>query len=349
MGKRVLMIGTDPASKGGISSVITMYAEAGLLEKISFLASYTDGSWWHKGWHYIDFLRRYLWMLLSCPSLRIIHVHSASYGSFARKSLVILLARAFGKKVLIHIHGAEFNLFYERSHVFLQAFIRSVLRTSDVIIALSDQWKNDLQHLSGHPDVRVLYNPTIMRDPLLTRDGEAVNFLFMGRLGERKGVYDIIESARRIQSPQVRIRLYGDGDLENVREAIVAAGVEDKVHVCGWIDGNRKDEAFRQADVLLLPSYNEGLPISVLEAMAYGLPVLVTDVGGIPEAVEDGVNGFLLCPGACEQLASRMEELASEPELRRRMGKVGHEIAARKFALSVIVRQLEGLYDELIA
>lgn len=345
----ILMIGTDMKSKGGVSSVIRMYSEAGLLKHVCFMASYTDGSTWKKISWYALFLARYIKTLLTHRSIKVVHIHTASYGSFFRKSWVVLLARLFGKKSIIHMHGAGFNVFYAKMPTPVQQFIRFVLRSADVLIALSSQWKSDLARISGHPDIRILYNPTILQKPRYDEPpADTVNFLFMGRLGQRKGVFDIIESAKQLETDNIKIHLYGDGEVENIRQMVSAKGVMDKVAVCGWIDGSEKDKTYREASVLLLPSYHEGLPISVLEAMAYGLPVLATDVGGISEAVQDGVNGFLIQPGECEKLAERMKQLAQSPELRRTMGRHGYKMAMEKFALPVIIRQLEALYDELV-
>jgi len=355
------MIGTDMASKGGVSSVIRLYQESGLFdESVQFMSSFQDGSRLHKCLYYAKFLGRYIATLLTQKQLRLVHVHTASKGSFARKSLVILLARLFGKRVIIHMHGAGFAVFYDKMSAPLQWVTRRILNCSDVLIALSRQWQDDLYRISRHPKIRVLYNPTVLKNPVFhqtdlerpiddeVRETGMVNFLFMGRLGQRKGVYDIIESARHVKANNIKIHLYGDGEIDEVKRKVQAAGVADKVAVHGWIDGNRKDETFRGANVLLLPSYHEGLPISVLEALAYGLPVLATDVGGIAEAVENGVNGYLIEPGECEALTSRMEQLAASSELRLKMGESGYRLAADKFDLSVIMRQLEALYAEII-
>lgn len=357
---QVLMVGTDMRSKGGVSSVIRLYDEAGLFNAVHFMSSYRDGSAPQKCLYYLRFLAAYTGALLTRRQLKLVHVHTASYGSFARKSLVILLARLFGKKVIIHMHGAGFTVFYQNMPAPLKWVTRFILRRSDVLIALSSQWQQDLRQICQHPDIRVLYNPTVLKAPVFQdaslerpinreeqKDG-LVHFLFMGRLGQRKGVYDIIQSAKALKSENIKIHLYGDGEVDEVRRQVNAAGVSDKVAVHGWIDGTRKDETFREANVLLLPSYHEGLPISVLEALAYGLPVLATDVGGIAEAVEHGVNGYLISPGECDVLAERMDQLAASSELRLEMGKSGYRMAADKFDLSVIMRKLEGLYAEVI-
>lgn len=347
---RVLMVGTNPASKGGISSVIRMYEEGGIFRKVSFLASYTDGGALTKIRHYAGFLGQFMGQLIRKPSLRLVHIHTASYASFTRKSLVVLLAKLFGKKVILHVHGAEFAVFYQKSGWLRKQWISGILERCDCLIALSGQWREDLQKIAPRADVRILYNPTVMKDVSfetgLPHQGNNVKFLFMGRIGKRKGVYDILEAMQQVRLPNVEIHLYGDGDVEQVKSLVSQKGLQDAVKVCGWIDGSRKDSTFREANVLLLPSYNEGLPISVLEAMAYGLPVLATDVGGIAEAVQEGLNGYLISPGESDKLTDRIERLASSADLRLKMGRAGYEIAAERFSLPVIVEQLESLYDE---
>ena len=263
---------------------------------------------------------------------------------------MVVFAALFGKRVILHIHGAEFILFYQKGGWLVKRFIRAILKQCDCILALSNQWKNDLQCISPDSDIRVIYNPTIVRDRYSTgpcsESDSPVKFLFMGRIGKRKGVYDILESLQYIQSRNFEIQLYGDGDLEPVEALIRRLQLQGQVKLCGWIDGETKDAVFRQADVLLLPSYNEGLPISVLEALAYGLPVLSTEVGGISEAVEEGVNGFLIQPGQCKVLAERMERLCASASIRKQMGQSGYELAKFRFDLPIIIEKLEALYRE---
>lgn len=348
MTPRVLMVGTERHGKGGIAAVIAMYQEAGLLEQVAYLPAYREGALWRQGLFYAGFLARLTWMLATQPSIELVHVHSASRGSFLRKSLAVLVAKAFGKKTLMHIHGAGFNDFYRCSTPFLQRRMTRLLDATDAIIALSGSWKADLQAITGNPNIHVVYNPTVLKQPVQPKSSGEVTFLFLGRLGERKGVYDIIEAARRLQHSAARIRLYGDGPVGEIQSHVQEAGVGNRVYVGGWIQGDAKAQALQTADVLILPSYNEGLPISVLEALAYGLPVIATPVGGIPEAVEDGRNGYLIAPGDIPALASRIETLAASPEQRRAMAAASYRLAQTKFDLDVIVQQLETVYDTLL-
>ncbi len=349
-GPEVLMIGTDPDSRGGISSVIRMYDKGGLFQKVLYLASYQDGNRWQKSVFFLSFLGRYLRVLMTTPSIRVVHIHTASYFSFIRKSIAAVFAALFGKSIILHIHGAEFILFYEKGGWLVKRFIRTILSQCDCILALSSQWKDDLKNISPDSDIRVIYNPTIVRTKFSASQSSDLNspvkFLFMGRIGKRKGVYDILESLQYIQSRNFEIQLYGDGDLAPVEALIRKHQLQGQVKLCGWIDGETKDAVFRQADVLLLPSYNEGLPISVLEALAYGLPVLSTAVGGISEAVEEGVNGFLIQPGQCKVLAERIEQLSSSSAIRTQMGQSGYELAKSRFDLPIIIEKLEALYRE---
>lgn len=350
MNPEVLMIGTHPDSRGGISSVIRMYETGGLFDRVLYLASYRDGSAWKKILVYCVFLARFFKVLLTMPSIQVVHVHTASYFSFLRKSIVVLLSALFGKKVILHVHGAEFILFYQNGSRLLKFYIRSVLSKCHCLLALSYQWQRDLKRISPTADIRVVYNPTIVRSPSQEdRASDArspVRFLFMGRIGRRKGVYDILDALQYIQARNFEIHMYGDGDLATVEALIQKNRLQRQVKLYGWIDGEAKDAAFRQADVLLLPSYNEGLPISVLEALSYGLPVLSTCVGGISEAVEQGVNGLLIEPGQCKVLAEHIERLSASATIRKRMGHSGYQLAKSRFDLPIIIEQLEALYRE---
>jgi glycosyltransferase involved in cell wall biosynthesis len=173
--------------------------------------------------------------------------------------------------------------------------------------------------------------------------------LFLGRLGARKGVYDLLEAfvvvARHF--PESRLRLGGDGDLDAVRNRAADLGIADRVDVLGWVSGEAKNQELAKADVYALPSYNEGLPMSVLEAMAAGLPVLTCPVGGIPDAVTNGVEGFLVPPGDVPALSSRLQALLADESLRQRMGDTARYRVQTQFSASAAIERVGVLYEEL--
>ena len=342
---KILMIGPD--SQGGITSVIKFYFKSGLSDEAFFLPSYTDGNIVHKILFFSVFLIKYLFILVTAKNISIVHIKSSQNGSFIRKSIVLFIAKFFGKKTIFHIHGGEFDLFYWKSPHFIKKIITNVLDKSDLILVLSEQWKKIILKMSSNNNIKILYNPTIIKESV-SSCSEEVNTLFMGRIGTRKGAYDIIEAAKSLQNNNIKIMLYGDGEIEQVQKLIDKNNLNNKIKIGGWIKGDDIDKAYNKADIFILPSYNEGLPMSVLEAMSYGLPVISTPVGGTPEAVEDGVNGFLIQPGDYKTLAEKIDLLANNKELREQMGVESYKIAKEKFDINVIIKQLREIYQDYL-
>lgn len=338
----VLMIGPHPRSRGGISSVIDMYREAGFFKKHGFMASTIDGSISQRIAWFAAFLPLYTLRLLLDFSIDVVHIHLAVKGSVLRKAIVFYLARLAGKQTILHFHGAQFSVFYEKSRPWLRGLVVRMMRQADQVICLNHTCQKYIHDVTGAL-ATVLYNPTCMQKPVRQEDGH-VRFLFMGRIGQRKGVYDLIEAARNIDPQRASIHLYGDGEVERARRFVDEAGLSDRVFVHGWISGGKKAEVFRSSQVLVLPSYNEGLPISVLEALAYGLPVISTPVGGIPDAVQDGWNGIMVAPGNANALSRAINRLADDVTLRRAMGQAGYERARERFDIYSVLESLETIY-----
>ena len=163
----------------------------------------------------------------------------------------------------------------------------------------------------------------------------------------RKGVYDLIQAAEKIvgKNSKVKFILCGDGEIQKVRELIEKKGLSKNFEVPGWIED--KEKYLKKADIFVLPTYHEGLPNAILEAMAAGLPVISTPVGGIPEAVQEGKNGFLINPGEVSRLQEKMLLLMGNLLLRKRMGKYSRKIAEDKFDIRKILHQLGMIYDAL--
>ena len=342
--RKILMIGPD--SQGGITSVIDLYIENGLADSVIFLASYKGGSLLSKLVCYFIFWAKYLYLLVFNKNLKIVHIHSSANGSFLRKLFVVNAGKLFNKKVIMHLHSPDFNLFYDKMPKLIQKIITYTLNVSDVIIALSSQCKLDIAEKCTNKNIRILYNPTKLQT-ISHKNKETIDVLFMGIIGQRKGAYDIVKAGDYITNPNIKITMHGDGEVEELKNEILGHKFGDIVFIKGWISGDKKDEVFQNADIYILPSYSEGLPMSILEAMAYGLPVISTPVGGTPEAVEDGVNGFLIKPGDYVALAEKIDLLANDKPLRDKMGEQGYRIAKEKFDINVIVKQLKEMYEEI--
>ena len=353
------MIGTCLSNKGGITTVLNLYQQAGFMEQSLYLASSKDGASLDKVLMYLQFLTQLVVSLISHPEIQIAHMHVSQRGSFLRKSLAFLICKAFCKKVIWHMHGSEFISFYTSANGLYKAYINKIVTSLDCLIALSEKRKSELLGIIPNAKVMVVYNPCLLQGKEIlasrkrlsqqdkTNESSFVNFLFMGRYGKRKGVYDLIEAVKLLNNSNIRVALYGDVEVEPVQAKVIEAGLSEQIQVNTWISGEEKHRVFSKSDVLLLPSYNEGLPMAILEAMGYAMPVISTPVGGIPEAIIDGENGYLVEPGNVKELAEKMRCFLEYPDLIQKMGQTGYQMAAETFELSKVIAQLSILYEEV--
>ena len=171
----------------------------------------------------------------------------------------------------------------------------------------------------------------------------------LGRLGARKGSYDIVTAVCALDDnvrTRLRVTLAGDGEVDEVRAAVVAAGVSETIHVTGWLNPAARDELLSAAQVFLLPSRDEGLPMALLEAMAYGLAPVTSNVGSIGEAVRDGINGILVPPESPAQLAQALTTMVTDEDLRARLGTAARERAS-DFGLERWYERLARLWTDV--
>lgn len=345
--RRPWMVGTDPAGQGGIAAVVTVYGDHGLFKRwgMHYLCSHRERGWVR------SFLRAGLALLgaLLAGRVSLLHAQVASYGSFARKSLLLLMARAFGVPTVFHLHGAEFQKYYAASPSWRQAWIRHTLRRSSRVLALSDAWRDFLLGIVPQARVLVLPNPVRLPHESLLASEVPGRLLFLGRADRRKGVFDLLSALRlaRQQQPRLHLRIGGDGDLDAVRTAIEREGLQQAVTLLGWVRGADKERELAEAEVFVLPSHDEGLPMALLECMARGKAIVSTPVGGIPQALRDGQDGLLVPPGQPEALAQALRSLHGDALIRRRLGDSARERVREHFATDTVLARLEALYREL--
>lgn len=333
MSEKILIISPDMSEQGGIASVVKTYYDNNLADgQTVYLSSYKSKN---PLGEFLKFWVKFLSILIKDKTVKIAHIHTSSKGSFLRKSMIMYVAKAFGKKTILHVHGSEFKVFYDKSPDIIKKFIEKTFDNADCVIVLSKQWKDIISQITKNENIQIVYNPIKIHEP---NKLEGANFLFMGRLGKRKGVFDIFEAAKSVCGDVV-INLYGDGEIDK-------SLAPENVKIHGWVSGEEKDKILRNSDVLLLPSYNEGLPISILEAMSYGMPIISTPVGGIVEAVENNVNGFIVNCGDTSDLAAKINALCDK-DLRLKMGAESFRLVKEKFDVEIIKTRLKEIYDEL--
>ena len=252
-----------------------------------------------------------------------VHVNLASKGSTYRKLFLTGLATRLGHATVIHLHGALFHEHYRKAGAFERGQIDRMYRDTACVIVLGSVWGTFIAETFHLPPERILVlpNASAARPP---RPPEAVppEILFLGRLGERKGVPVLVEALGRLAKSSLdwRAEIAGDGDAAPYRAAIERLGLDARVSFPGWVAEVEAHQRLSRAAVLVLPSEAEGLPMSIIEAFAWGVPVISTPVGSIPDILHDGVEGFVIPVGDTEALARALEQLIGDADLRRRLG-----------------------------
>lgn len=280
----------------------------------------------------------------------IVHIHFASRGSTLRKLILASMVMRAGRPLVLHAHGGYFDKFHRGLPPLLRRTVDGILQRANVLIALSQRWRdfyvNECELSSSQ--VAVLPNPVRWTPDIPNRGGRShVQFLFLGRMCEKKGAYDLVNAFAELpDSVRARTRLVmaGDGDLEAIGKLATPFG--DQVRVLPWIDSSTRDRLLAQSDVFVLPSYNEGMPMALLEAMAAGLPSIVTPVGGIPDVLRHGVEGLMVEPSRVSELASAMTRLANDESERLATGRRAHE-RARNFDVHAYARRLAEIYQRI--
>lgn len=286
---------------------------------------------------------------------QIIHLHTSQGIAWLKDTFYVLVAKFYHCHIVLHVHAADFDDLYGNKSRFMQRYTRKVMELADAVIAVSEEWK---KRLSGVVPVKRVFafKNCIAVDavsPSSHRSKDGVKALFLGSVGPRKGAFDLLEAMVRLKSSscslQVLIAGYEErkGDLLKARDRHEELQLGDRYQLLGTVLGAQKTKLLSKASLFVLPSYDEGLPMAVLEAMAAGLAVVSTPVGGIPEVVKDGYNGFLVSPGDVEALSEKLSILTDNPDLRETMGRRSRGIAERELDVNPYVKRLVALYESI--
>jgi glycosyltransferase involved in cell wall biosynthesis len=284
----------------------------------------------------------------------IAHVHTNSYSGFYVKGLLTVLARLSGAKTIFHIHGGAFKKFYGNAPWFMRALIRWMININSAVIVLSKEWKQYFASIGVDTSKLIVLTNSVFVPDLTekTEKSSEVTVLFLNRLEKDKGVYELVEAIDRNRNETRSCRYILAGPKAHrwqaVDEKIRQLNLNDCVQMPGAVFGDAKDEIYRKADIYVLPSYIEGMPIGLLEAMSYGLACITTPVGGIPDIVDDGRNALLVKPGDVGALAESLKRLILDSQLRKRLGEEARATVVAKYNWQQRASEIAQLYSGLI-
>jgi len=363
----VLLVGPLPDGPivGGIANGIRLLLASRVAAETSMRlfntarAADPSRSWVRKIAYQSATTLRFLWTVVSLRP-RVVHVKSASYVNFYQSALYAFLARVLGRRVMLQLHGGDFRDFYDGASGLRKRIIRTALARADRVVALSDSWATYFTGVSGVSPVAVVPNALVTseyRNAVANRarfripaDRTAVLFVGTGsaRSDDDKGFAELCAATARARLRHPELLLVVAGIAGESAARLNAVGAEGD----GWTDvgvvaASEKASLYRSVDVFALPSRFENMPNTLLEAMAAGLPSIVTAVGAVPEMVEDGVTALLVPVGDADALTARLERLAADTDLRRRIGVAAADVAAARFDLATLEASLLGEYRRL--
>ena len=347
---RVLQLGPALSAKGGITSVSQLIMDyLAPYVSVRHVATFDDGSAFNKASIFaraVQELRR----VLEQPEPTIVHIHFASRGSTLRKMILAEMVARAGRPLVLHAHGSEFDLFHRKLPAAVRRNLNRTMQRASAFLTLSNHWRNfyvDECELSPS-QVYVLPNPVCVPTEVPDRSGNReLQIVHLGRLGNRKGVYDLVSAFLGLPDAlkqRARLIVAGDGEIEGVRRLAQAGG--DRVLVPGWIDSAERNRLLVNSDIFALASRAEGVPMALLEAMAYGLPSLTTPVGGIPDVFDDGVHGVLVQPGNVEEIRAGLARLITDDAFRLSAGHAARE-SVRQYDVHNYARRLADIYQRI--
>jgi glycosyltransferase involved in cell wall biosynthesis len=292
-----------------------------------------------------------LWRAARRQEVDVLHVCLSLKGSAYRKCAVAALARHCGVPYVVHLHGGGFEFFWLTAPARLRRAVDRLFVDSRKIVVLGRYWVGVLRGWIPQSDGKVVVLPNAT--PASTGENEPssdgrVRLTFLGELGRRKGTPQLMEAlARLAHRSDWGAVIAGNGDVEETCASARRLGIADRVDIPGWLDSETTTAVLRRSDVLVLPTFIENLPLTILEAFACGVPVVTTPVAAITEAVEHERNGLLVPVGDIAALAEALRRLIEDGDLRRRLGRAAREDHARGYEIRGHVARLVSLWREV--
>ena len=329
---QILMVGMHlTKTRGGITTLISEILKSPLKDEFEFIyieSQAEDYGSLGKAFLAARALAKFVFV---CCRLRseTVYIHLGSNASLYRESVFIRLAKIFGKKVFTHFHAGDIGNYYPFQNKFGRKFIRQAIRSSDKIIAVSEESAGQLRNITGANNIFVIPNAIDTsafkfseRSTGEHRTNQTVRLLFVGAIGKLKGEKDLIQALAMLRDrySDLKVSFLGCG-AESLKSYCEQLKVYHLIEFLGAVSMTERIGFFRQADIFVLPTYAEAMPMAIIEAMAAGLPVISTTVGGIPEMIENGVDGLLFAPGDVNALADKISFLLDHQNIRTEIGE----------------------------
>ena len=295
-------------------------------------------------------------VLRSKPS--VVHLHTSADTSFIRKCVLFWIGRLAGVPVVVHVHASDFPGYHDQSPQLVRRIIVGTLTNADAVVALGEVLAQRLRVIAPNARITAIPNAVRLAERVTqpTAD-EPVRVIFLGRIGDRKGTFRLLDAwAELVGEPgfetewgtRATLTIAGDGEVDRAQRHIEELRLTHCVRLSEWLPPEAVVKLLDEAHVLVLPSRNEGQPMAVLEAMARGLCVVASDVGGLREMIGDG-GGLVVPPDDVTAIADALRTVIRDGDLRAELGSVAHKRVESRFDLYSTSRRISALYAEISA
>jgi glycosyltransferase involved in cell wall biosynthesis len=346
----LVMLGAAPETRGSIAAVVDAYRAHGLFARwpVEHLALRCDGGMRRSAALAAAAARDFAWLAARHRRL-VLHVHSRPGAGFWLDAAFMAAAVALRHPVVLQLHGSGFERFYDKAGDFGRALIRAAFARAASVVAPAESMCAWIRGVSRQARVVCVPPPVTLPAAGSPLQGRPPLVLYLGKLEAASGVFELVDAvaAARAAVPDLRLVCAGEGERAAVLRRAERRGIADAIKFTGWVGPSGKRVLLDNAALVALPSYAESLPMSLLEAMAAGVPVIASAVGGIPEVVADGISGFLVAPGDDATLSRRLRLLLLDRELGARMGAAARETVRARFAPDKALARLEQVYAEV--
>lgn len=339
--KRVLVVGDSRKMKGGVSTVIKSMETTSLWDKYEcrWIQCQINSTKLHK---LVYLIRGVFICMFVMPRYDIVHFMTTPGSGMLVQLPMFLYSLLLRKKKILHLHvGNQLKDYYD------DKILRFCVEHSELVLTLGKTWCEYVPvPIKWGGRVDYLYNPSPA--PMVQKTWKKY-FLFAAWFDLNKGYDTLLEGFAKVikKYPEWRLVMCGVGNVEEVLYYIKKNRVENNVDLPGWVDGDEKERYFKEAYAYCMTSLKEGLPMTVLESMAYGVPVISTRVGCLPEFLKDKRNVMFFNFRDSDGLAKVMMELIENQDLRIDVAKNANEIIADEFQLDVFVKRLDWFYINL--
>lgn len=340
--KRVMMVGSAESSKGGVASAIKIIKKMPCWNEFScyWLGTQIQGNYFLKLKYCIT---AYIIALFKIWKYDIIHFHTVPDKICLIIQLPVFLLALLGrKKIIMHIHMGNQLANHTCNTLFIWC-----LNHSNLIILLAQIWEKKFK--KWYPDIptptATLYNAY---EPV-----EAINYeerdktiIFAGHLNENKGYSILLKAFKRIYNdfPEWKLVILGDGEVDKAKMMATKMGIDDRTTFTGYIVGKNKIDYFQKASIYCMCSYEEGFPMVILEAWGYGIPIVTTPVGGLPDVIEENKNACTFNFGDDKMLSNKLKTLITSPHIRKEMSEYSRRFVNQYFSIKKINDQLHNIY-----